>query len=339
MLEGIGKIGSYLNMKQMKLAKDHKIKTGQTLTFDKTRDYTMLSNQKTSKSSSADAIRTASIKQKLKQGEKLSAQEMRYLKENDESLYQKAKKVEKAREELENDLRHAKTKAEARQAVMRASLKAAGEATAQLSAAKAAAGGGGGVAPGGGYQAGQEVGGLNADVAGDVGISGDIGSDVGAALDAGATSDAGAAAEVSLSSESATGLTEEGQQIIADTIASINARINGAGENGTVTDITGDDSQENDIQMEALAGSDGNEEDPAMAILEELMYKLKAIQKTWEKYARSKEYKDMPEDVISDDEKKTKGYTKQESQMLDMVVNYKAQEVEAKIQRLVDIQS
>ena len=74
-------------------------------------------------------------------------------------LYNKAKKVEEAREELKSALSRAKTKEEARKAVLNARMKAAAECTAELDAAKQ--GGGGGSMPAvGGYEASSDVGGL-----------------------------------------------------------------------------------------------------------------------------------------------------------------------------------
>lgn len=332
MLEGVGRIGAYLNLKQLKMAKDYKVKTGQTLKFNKTSDIQTITAQKTSSSKSGDAIKAASIRNKLKHGEKLSTQEMNYLKENDENLYRKAKKVEQAREELEADLRRCKTKAEARQAVMRASLKAAGEASAELAAAKAGMGGGG-VPAGGGYQAGQEVGGLNMDAS-----VGDMGS-VGAEVDAGVGAEAG---YVDANAGAEPAVTAEGQQIASDAIAATNESINSSDNNGA-GDETAAQTNEGDKtnQADGANGPNGkdDEEDKVMAILEELMYKMKAIQKVWEEFASSKEYKNMPEDVASGDGKESKGYTKRESQALDMVITYKTQQIESEAERLIDMRS
>lgn len=332
MLEGIGKIGSYLNLKQLKMAKDYKVKTGQTLKFDKASDIQTITAQKTSTNKSGDAIKSAAIRNKLKHGEKLSAQEMKYLKENDENLYRKAKKVEQAREELEADLRRCKTKAEARQAVMRASLKAAGEASAELSAAKAGMGGGG-ISAGGGYQAGQEVGGPSIDAG--VGDMGSVGAEAGAIS-------GGEAGYVDANVSAGEPVTAEGQQIASDAIAAANEGVNSgeadAAEESAAGQANGDDGSD---KSEGLAGSQGkdDEEDKVMAILEELMYKMKAIQKVWEEFAKSKEYKEMPEDFASGDDRQAKGYTKQESQALDMVLTYKTQQMEAEAERLIDMRS
>lgn len=333
MLEGIGRIGSYLNLKQLKMAKDYKVKTGQTLKFDKTSDIQTITAQKTSSGKSGDAIKAASIRNKLKHGEKLSTQEMNYLKENDENLYRKAKKVEQAREELEADLRRCKTKAEARQAVMRASLKAAGEASAELAAAKAGMGGGG-VPAGGGYQAGQEVGGPSIDAG--VGDMGSVGAEAGAVA-------GGEAGYVDANVSAGEQVTVEGQQIASDNIAAANESAN-SGEAGAAeasSEAGQADKNDGSDKSEGIAGSNGkdNEEDKVMAILEELMYKMKAIQKTWEEFAKSKEYRDMPENVASEAGKVDRGYTKRESQALDMVLTYKTQQMEADAERLIDMHS
>lgn len=332
MFEGVGKIGSYLNLKQLKVAKDYKVKTGQTLKFDKKSDMQTIVTQKTTKKS-GDAIKSAAIKNKLKHGEKLTKEEMNYLKENDESTYRKAKKVEQAREELEQDLRRAKTKDEARRAVMRATLKAAGEASAELSAAKAGMGGGA-VPAGGGYQAGQEVTGLDMSAtAGDVGA---VGAEVAADVGEGAES---VGTNVDITSESTGEFTSAGEKIISDYISSINESINSDGENAVNGNTSENGNAQDDDEHEPIASAQGNQEDKALEILEELMYKMKAIQKAWEEFAHSKEYKEMPEDILSDDKKKSKGYTKQESQMLDMVLTYKTSEMERQAERFIDMQS
>lgn len=332
MFEGVGKIGSYLNLKQLKVAKDYKVKTGQTLKFDKKSDMQTIVTQKTTKKS-GDAIKSAAIKNKLKHGEKLTKEEMNYLKENDESTYRKAKKVEQAREELEQDLRRAKTKDEARRAVMRATLKAAGEASAELSAAKAGMGGGA-VPAGGGYQAGQEVTGLDMSAAsGDVGA---VGAEVAADVGEGAES---VGTNVDITSESTGEFTSAGEKIISDYISSINESINSDGENAVNGNTSENGNAQDDDEHEPIASAQGNQEDKALEILEELMYKMKAIQKAWEEFAHSKEYKEMPEDILSDDKKESKGYTKQESQMLDMVLTYKTSEMERQAERFIDMQS
>lgn len=75
-----------------------------------------------------DSTRLSIISQKARSGKKLTPEELRLLKENDEALYQKAKKADDTREELKAALKRAKTKEAARRILMEAQLKVAIEA-------------------------------------------------------------------------------------------------------------------------------------------------------------------------------------------------------------------
>lgn len=78
----------------------------------------------------SDNARLAMIKDKLRSGKKLSAAEMNYLKENYPAVYEKAQKAERAREELQAQLKKARSKEEARTMILHAQLKAVQEAQA-----------------------------------------------------------------------------------------------------------------------------------------------------------------------------------------------------------------
>jgi len=148
---GIGKISSFVKQKNLVFAANYKIKTGQSivngnggLTLTKASFFNQVQTSKKSSTSAADKARLAAIKSKLKSGKKLSAAEMSYLKEKDPKTYKKAKYADEAREELKAELRSAKTKQEAREAVMHAMAKIAADCTADFEALKGGAGGGGG---------------------------------------------------------------------------------------------------------------------------------------------------------------------------------------------------
>ena len=158
---GIGKIGAFVKQKNLIYAANYKIKTGQSivdsggrLTLSKSTMFNSVQYSKKTSTSTSDNARLASIKQKLKSGKKLSASEMNYLREKDEKLYKKAKYADEAREELKADLRSAKTKQEAQQAVMRATAKIAADCSADFEALKG--GGSGGISFGGNMDAGGE---------------------------------------------------------------------------------------------------------------------------------------------------------------------------------------
>ena len=158
----IGTLSSYVKQKNLAFAAKHKIRTGQTLTnangnfismststFDKLREAAKTSTDQ------AKAQKLALIKRKLKAGQKLTDEELGFLRVNDPKTYKKAKAADEAREELKDDLKKAKTKGEAREAMTRAMIKASSAAMAELSAL--GQGGGNAAAGGSGFSAGGEV--------------------------------------------------------------------------------------------------------------------------------------------------------------------------------------
>lgn len=123
--EGIGRIGAYTQMKVAQYEAKYRIRTGQSLR--QAMGGTLPSGQtKTNElqktAGTRDESRMASIRQKLRQGRKLSAIELKYLKENDEDLYEKACRVQDRREALARALKNAKTKQEALRAVAQANI-------------------------------------------------------------------------------------------------------------------------------------------------------------------------------------------------------------------------
>ncbi|MBQ6298175.1 MAG: hypothetical protein IJK81_10930 [Selenomonadaceae bacterium] len=159
----IGTLSSYVKQKNLTFAAKHKIRTGQTLTnangnfismttstFDKLREAANASKDQVKQQ------KLARIKQKLKAGQKLSDEELGFLRVNDTKTYKKAKAADDAREELKEELKKAKSKGEAREAMTRAMIKASTTAMSELSALGQ---GGGNVSAGGGsaMQTGGEV--------------------------------------------------------------------------------------------------------------------------------------------------------------------------------------
>ncbi|MBQ3452278.1 MAG: hypothetical protein IJL12_00645 [Selenomonadaceae bacterium] len=159
----IGTLSSYVKQKNLTFAAKHKIRTGQTLTnangnfismntstFDKLREAAKASTDQ------AKQQKLARIKQKLKAGQKLTDEELGFLRVNDTKTYKKAKAADDAREELKTELKKAKSKGEAQEAMTRAMIKASSAAMSELSALGQ---GGGNISAGGGsvMQAGGEV--------------------------------------------------------------------------------------------------------------------------------------------------------------------------------------
>ena len=94
----MGTISSYVKQKNLTFAAKHKIRTGQTLTnangnfismttstFDKLREAAKASTNQ------AKQQKLCRIKQKLMNGQKISDEEMGFLRVNDSKLYKKAK--------------------------------------------------------------------------------------------------------------------------------------------------------------------------------------------------------------------------------------------------------
>ena len=156
----IGTLNSYVKQKNLTFAARHKIRTGQTLTnangnfismntstFDKLREAAKTSTNQ------AKAQKLQRIKRKLRDGQKLSDEELGFLRVNDPKTYKKAKAVDEAREELKSELKRAKSKAEAQEILSRALVKASAETMSELGAL----GSGGGTTSAGGQNFGGNV--------------------------------------------------------------------------------------------------------------------------------------------------------------------------------------
>lgn len=143
MFEWVGKISDYTATWKLKKEANWRIKTGQSISLtDSKKDFAEEARQRKPQTVGTlakvtDATRLAIISQKARGGKKLTPEELRLLRENDEALYQKAKKADDAREELKTALKRAKTKEAARRILMDAQLKVAIEA---MEAAKSGAG-------------------------------------------------------------------------------------------------------------------------------------------------------------------------------------------------------
>lgn len=328
MLEGIGTISSYLQMKDLRLQAKTKLRTGKSLKEQQAewrRQVTEqnLAAQKTKKKKDAsDDTRTSIITQKLRRGQELSAEELKYLKEKDPDLYTKAKQAQETRAELQSALKRVKTKEEAQRAVAAAQLKVAtqamneskyGSADASMSGAMSA-----GVSPAGADAAAGTVADMGASGAADVsGVSAAAGATgISAAASAsapeagmpapaaagaetsaqGAASPAGAAAGVQDAAsaalhggEAANGLaaaagkdTPQGAQALSERVAAQRA------ERLSVQ------------QVNRAAGLDQLEsaKNAKPPVDEKYLYMFAAIQDEWKKFVGSKDYDALPESAL-----------------------------------------
>lgn len=309
MFEGIGRINTYLKQQDLKLQANYKIKNGKSLKdltreLDKAKDdfvsrYQAGSTKKNS-SSNAAKMRVALIRQKLRRGKELSADDLRILKENNTDLYAKAKKAQKARDELKLALKQAKTKEEANRAVMQAQIKVAAEA--QLEAKN-----GGGIAVGGGGSSDSAADSGEASAA--ASFSSDVSSDIG-------ESDAA---------------TEKANVAAAENNPSINTNENSndiADDDNNNADENDSDKDSKDKKLAALKDYAASNSDKDLAMpMEKFLFILAAIQDEWHTFTHSKTYNEMPDNYIDDKKDKTsvlkQPYKPKSIQPIDLIAGYK----------------
>lgn len=324
MFEGIGRIGAYAAQQNMRLEAKYKLKTGQSLKDIKEQLREALreslGTQQTQKSSSmSDSTKISIIRQKLRQGRKLSANELKYLKETDESLYDKAKKTENAREELQQALKRAKSKDEARRAVLQAQMKVAAEA--QLDAK------GGGVNIGGAFGGG----GGEAASFGSHNISGTI--------EAGNTGEGGGNAPDNPNGETVNAAADNAATATKDNPATDNAtpaaqdNPRDTSTNTTTSNDKAKEEKSNQAPQDKNApsikvspeGSNFDGEIPG----EKYLFMLAAIQDEWRRFIHTKDYEELPERDIDvyNDEAQTKSNKPAYKKALDedMTILYRTQ--------------
>lgn len=328
MLEGIGTISSYLQMKDLRLQAKTKLRTGKSLKEQQAewrRQVTEqnLAAQKTKKKKDAsDDTRTSIITQKLRRGQELSAEELKYLKEKDPDLYTKAKQAQETRAELQSALKRAKTKEEAQRAVAAAQLKVAtqamneskyGSADAAMSGAMSA-----GVSPAGADAAAGTVADMGASGAADVsgvgaaaGATGISAAASAAAPEAGMPAPAAAGAETSAQGAASPAGAAAGVQDAASA-----ALHGGEAANGLAAAAGKDTSQGAQAlservaaqraerlsvqQANCAAGLDQLEsaKNAKPPVDEKYLYMFAAIQDEWKKFVGSKDYDALPESAL-----------------------------------------
>ena len=315
MLEGIGKIGDYANLHNLKIEAKYRIKTGQDMKKQIQKQVQDdLWKKMTKVNKKTDEARIAGIKQKLRSGKELSASEMKYLKDTDEDLYNKAKKAQESREELRDALKRAKTKSEARMALVQAQAKVATESILEAKNGSGA----GAMAAGAGASAGAEASGVanpggdatgaasmdasaDMNVAGDAGSVGSDGATEGAVAGNVATgtgtvsSAAGATGGASTSSAEATnGATGEAK---AGTSANGTESVNETNGTEDADAAHKDGTMKIEHRAETLKnleqGGDGSK---GMDFDTKFTYMLRALQDEWNHYAKDKAYQELPED-------------------------------------------
>ena len=292
---GIGKISSFVKQKNLAFAANYKIKTGQSivnssggLTLTKATFFSQVQSSKKSSTSTSDKARIASIKQKLRSGKKLSAAEMNYLKEKDPNTYKKAKYADEAREELKAELKNAKTKQEARQAVMHAMAKIAADCSADFEALKGGTGGGAVSFDGG-----------------DAPISMNFEGNAGAE-------------NISAENVSAENISFDTKNSSGDTFNATNSE-NLSTENSV-------SQNENSVAQDNKFEVDDENTDSAFDILDKYIIAIRAVQDEWLNFIKSDEYKEMPEDILEAAKMQIQGVKKDKistMQTVDAILAYK----------------
>ena len=307
MLEGIGRIHDYLRRSNLQKMANRKIATGETLDLNRTQGTSFFGAPTTgsaarAKKTSADQRRLAAIRQKMKNGDKLSGEDMKYLKENDTALYRKARVIASAREELERDLRQARTKGEARLAMVRAAMKVSSEAAMADAGLDGAAGAGAGntAASGGAEGAAVPSAGVNAEAP--TGAEAAPTGTGGAAATPAAPFAGGDSAAEGMYTVAA-GTPEAAEKEVQVAIA---AAMKAATE---VADAMAQTEAENkDAKSTLNRLMDGEAADKADAAMPPTaLLIIRALQKTWMAYINSEAYKDLPNDERDEAREKASG--------------------------------
>ena len=291
LFEGIGRVSDYAQLNNLRREAKHRVKTGQSLVQAMGAPL-QISRQRFSEAQESntkrDAEREGLIRQKLRNGQKLSPMDKQYLKEKDPDLYDKVARIEERREALERALKRAKSKEEARLAVAQANISVLAE--------MQRGGGASSVSGAGGGSAGHAE--MPAAAAnGSAAAAGD-------ALDAPQTADADAAPTTG-DMQGAIG--REAVAAQSDAALSVPNAVQGGADGGHADgvqdhscgeekDACGNRRTPPPAEMAAMlrtAQQAGNR----LPIDDERVYLLRALQREWMEYANTKEYRNLPDTI------------------------------------------
>lgn len=317
LFEGIGKIGEYAQLRNLRRAMKYRVKTGQSLAEaagTPVQPAKMKASEAQRTNGKSDANREALIRQKLRQGRKLSAVDMQYLKENNPDLYEKVVRIEERREVLARALKRAKTKDEALRAVAQANLSVLSEIQKGGGSTPNAYGMGTGSAAGAGASA-MAAGQDSAEGAGAAVMTAGGGArDV---LDAPAA--AGDAAQTTGAMQGAIG-----RDAIAAQGGGTSAAQPSTAQDSAQGDSHAREEREHFQQGPSTRDRYGNrrvlspeemadmlrkaeQSDGLSPLDDERVYLLRALQREWMEYANSEEYKNLPNTVLDAAEEEARG--------------------------------
>lgn len=288
LFEGIGRVSDYAQLNNLRREAKYRVKTGQSLVQAMGAPL-QISRQRFSEAQESntkrDAERESLIRQKLRNGQKLSPMDKQYLKEKDPDLYDKVARIEERREALERALKRAKSKEEARLAVAQANISVLAEMQ-RGGGASSVSGAGGGSAGHAEMPAAAANG--NAAAAGDA-LDAPQATGADAAPTTGDMQGAIGREAVAAQSDAALSVPNAGQDG-ADGGHADGVQDHSCGEE---KDACGNRRTPPPAEMLRTAQQSGNR----LPIDDERVYLLRALQREWMEYANSKEYRNLPDTI------------------------------------------
>lgn len=292
LFEGIGRVSDYAQLNNLRREAKYRVKTGQSLVQAMGAPL-QISRQRFSEAQESntkrDAERESLIRQKLRNGQKLSPMDKQYLKEKDPDLYDKVARIEERREALERALKRAKSKEEARLAVAQANISVLSEMQRGGGASSVSGAGGGGSAGAAEMPAAAANG--SAAAAGDA-LDAPQAADADAALTTGDMQGAIGREAVAAQSDAALSVPNAGQDG-ADGGHADGVQDHSCGEEKDACGNRRTPPPAEMAEMLRTAQQSGNR----LPIDDERVYLLRALQREWMEYANSKEYRNLPDTI------------------------------------------
>ena len=315
LFEGIGRVADYAQLRNLRREMKYRIKTGQSLAeaMGKTAQPNKLTSSALQKTQKADANREMQIRQKLRQGQKLSATDKQYLKDNNPDLYEKVARIEERREALARALRNAKTKDEALRAVAQANIAVLSEMKSGGGETPSFHGMGGGSAEGGDSSAMTAGGGM-----GDA-LDAPITADEGAAPTSGEMQGALGRDALGAQTSAASGIDARTGEVSGDSRAGEAEHKKEAFQPGPATrDAYGNRRVLSPKEMDDMLRQ-AQESGKLSPLDNEKVYLLRALQREWMEYANSEEYKNLPNTALDATEEEMRGVRRKKHEEADGV--------------------
>lgn len=292
LFEGIGRVSDYAQLNNLRREAKHRVKTGQSLVQAMGAPL-QISRQRFSEAQESntkrDAERESLIRQKLRNGQKLSPMDKQYLKDKDPDLYDKVARIEERREALERALKRAKSKEEARLAVAQANISVLAEMQRGGGASSVSGAGGGGSAGAAEMPAAAANG--SAAAAGDA-LDAPQATGADAAPATGDLQGAIGREAVAAQSDAALSVPNAGQDG-ADGGYADGVQDHSCGEEKDACGNRRTPPSAEMAEMLRTAQQAGNR----LPIDDERVYLLRALQREWMEYANTKEYRNLPDTI------------------------------------------